>query len=174
MEYKSTLNLPKTDFPIRANSAKVEEECLKLWEEEDIYHKLLKNTEHAVPAGRQGAQNTGRWEIYTHGGRTPTGMDAVEWATRGWELGAGEILLTSMDRDGTKDGYDLELTSAISSAVNIPVIASGGAGTLEHIYDAFVEGGAEAALLASLLHYRELTIKQIKDYLQTKGINVRA
>lgn len=122
----------------------------------------------------RGALNVGKWEIYTHGGRTPTGMDAVEWATRGWELGAGEILLTSMDRDGTKDGYDLELTSAISSAVNIPVIASGGAGKLEHIYDAFVEGGAEAALLASLLHYRELTIKEIKDFLQAKGINVRA
>ncbi|MFA4905390.1 MAG: imidazole glycerol phosphate synthase subunit HisF [Candidatus Margulisiibacteriota bacterium] len=116
----------------------------------------------------------GKWEIYTHGGRTPTGMDAIEWAVRGWELGAGEILLTSMDRDGTKDGYDLELTSAITSAVNIPVIASGGAGTLEHIYDAFVQGGAEAALLASLLHYRELTIKEIKDFLQAKGINVRA
>lgn len=122
----------------------------------------------------RGALNVGKWEIYTHGGRMPTGMDAVEWAVKGWGLGAGEILLTSMDRDGTKDGYDLELTSAISSAVNIPVIASGGAGALEHIYDAFVEGGAEAALLASLLHYRELTIKEIKDFLQAKGINVRA
>ncbi|MBI5699578.1 imidazole glycerol phosphate synthase subunit HisF [Candidatus Saganbacteria bacterium] len=125
----------------------------------------------AIDAKKTGA---GKWEIYTHGGRTPTGMDAVEWAVRGWDLGAGEILLTSMDRDGTKDGYDLDLTSAISSAVNIPVIASGGAGKLEHIYDAFIEGGAEAALLASLLHYRELTIKEIKDFLQAKGINVRA
>jgi len=114
------------------------------------------------------------WEIYTHGGRTPTGLDAVEWAKKGEELGAGEILLTSMDRDGTKAGYDLELTRAISSAVSIPVIASGGAGSLEHIYDAFVKGGAEAALLASLLHYRELSIKQIKDQLQEKGINVRS
>jgi cyclase len=114
------------------------------------------------------------WEVYTHGGRTPTGLDAVEWAKGGEGLGAGEILLTSMDRDGTKSGYDLELTRAISSAVSIPVIASGGAGSLEHIYDAFVEGGAGAALLASLLHYRELSIKQIKDYLQNKGIDVRA
>lgn len=125
----------------------------------------------AIDAKKVGEQ---KWEIYTHGGRTPTGMDAVEWGVRGWELGAGEILLTSMDRDGTKDGYDLELTRAISDAVDIPVIASGGAGTLEHIYDAFIEGGAEAALLASLLHYRELTIKEIKDFLQAKGINVRA
>jgi len=120
----------------------------------------------------QGA--SAKWEIYTHGGRTPTGWDAVEWAKKGEELGAGEILLTSMDRDGTKLGYDLELTRAISSVVDIPVIASGGAGSLEHIYDAIVEGGAEAALLASLLHYHELSIKQIKDYLQGKGINVRA
>jgi cyclase len=127
----------------------------------------------AIDAKRR-TKDEGRWEVYTHGGRTPAGMDAVEWAVKGEQLGAGEILLTSMDRDGTKDGYDLELTRAISSAVNIPVIASGGAGALEHIYDAFIEGGAEAALLASLLHYRELSIKEIKDYLQTKGINVRA
>ena len=125
----------------------------------------------AIDAKR--TQNTGKWEIYTHGGRTPTGLDAVEWAKKGEELGAGEILLTSMDRDGTKLGYDLELTRAVSSIVVIPVIASGGAGSLEHIYDAIIEGGAEAALLASLLHYHELSIKQIKDYLQGKGINVR-
>ena len=114
-----------------------------------------------------------KWEVYTHGGRTPTGLDAVEWAKKAEKLGAGEILLTSMDRDGTKDGYELELTRAIADAVTIPVIASGGAGTLEHIYDAFVRGRADAALLASLLHYRELTIKEIKDYLETKGITVR-
>ena len=114
-----------------------------------------------------------KWEVYIEGGRTPTGLDAVEWARKVADLGAGEILLTSMDRDGTKLGYDLELTSAVSSAVNIPVIASGGAGTLEHIYEALTTGGAEAALLASLLHYRELTIKQIKDYLETRGIVIR-
>ncbi len=113
------------------------------------------------------------WEVYTHGGRTPTGLDAILWAKRGEELGAGEILLTSMDKDGTKDGYDINLTREISYSVDIPVIASGGAGTLEHIYDSFIKGHADAALLASLLHYRELTIKQIKDFLQLKGLNVR-
>src|SRR3989339_1197782 len=113
------------------------------------------------------------WEVYVHGGRTATGIDAVEWAKRGEQLGAGEILLTSMDRDGTKNGYDLELTRAISDAVSIPVIASGGAGNLEHIYAAFDEGVADAALLASLLHYKEFTIRQIKEYLQDKGISVR-
>lgn len=114
-----------------------------------------------------------KWEIYTHGGRTPTGIDAVAWAKKGEELGAGEILLTSMDRDGTKDGYELELTRAIADAVTIPVIASGGAGTLGHIYEAFQKGRADAALLASMLHYREVTIKQIKEFLQNKGINAR-
>jgi len=123
----------------------------------------------AIDAKKKGSS----WEIYTHGGRNPAGIDAVEWAKKGEELGAGEILLTSMDRDGTKKGYDLELTRAISDAVSIPVFASGGAGSLQHIYDAVVEGGAEAALLASLLHYKELTIKEIKDFLQEKGINVR-
>jgi len=114
------------------------------------------------------------WEVYTHGGRTPTGIDAVEWAKKAEALGAGEILLTSMDRDGTKIGYDLELTKAIADAVKVPVIASGGAGTLEHIYEAFIKGKADAALLASLLHYRELTVKEIKEYLADKGITVRA
>jgi cyclase len=114
-----------------------------------------------------------KWEVYTHGGRTPTGLDAVQWAKKVESLGAGEILLTSMDRDGTKIGYELELTRAIADAVEIPVIASGGAGSCEHIYEAFVQAKADAALLASLLHYRELTIKEIKDYLVDKGITVR-
>jgi cyclase len=114
-----------------------------------------------------------KWEVYTHGGRTPTGIDAIEWAKKAEKLGAGEVLLTSMDRDGTKIGYELELTRAIADAVSIPVIASGGAGTPEHIWEAFVRGKADAALLASLLHYRELTIKEIKDYLENKGIPVR-
>ncbi len=114
-----------------------------------------------------------KWEVYTHGGRTPTGLDAVKWAKKAESLGAGEILLTSMDRDGTKIGYELELTRAIADAVQIPVIASGGAGNREHIYEAFIKGRADAALLASLLHYRELTIKEIKEYLVDRGITVR-
>ena len=113
------------------------------------------------------------WEVYINGGRTPTGLDAVEWAKKGAELGAGEILLTSMDYDGTKDGYDLDLTATICKAVNIPVIASGGAGKLEHFYACFAKTGAQAALAASLFHYGECTIKQVKEYLKEKGIPVR-
>ena len=115
----------------------------------------------------------GGWNIYKHGGRLDTGIDAVWWAKKAQELGAGEILLTSMDCDGTKAGYDIELTKAISQAVSIPVIASGGAGTLEHFYDALTEGGADAALAASLFHYKELEIRQVKDYLADRGISVR-
>jgi cyclase len=114
-----------------------------------------------------------KWEVYVEGGRKPTGLDAVEWAKKMESLGAGEILLTSMDKDGTQDGYDLDLTSFISKSVKIPVIASGGAGTLDHIYEAFTRGRADAALLASLLHYRTLTIKQIKEFLVSKGVPVR-
>jgi imidazole glycerol-phosphate synthase subunit HisF len=114
-----------------------------------------------------------KWEVYTHGGRTPTGIDAVEWAKKAEALGAGEILLTSMDRDGTKIGYDIGLTKAVSRAVSIPVIASGGAGTLEHIYDALSDASADAALLASLVHFGELRIVQIKDYLSDRGIAIR-
>ena len=113
------------------------------------------------------------WNIYKNGGRVDMGIDAVEWAITAEKLGAGEILLTSMDGDGTKAGYDIELTKAISDAVNIPVIASGGAGTEEHFYEALMEGGAEAALAASLFHYKELEIKQVKQYLKDKGVSVR-
>ena len=115
----------------------------------------------------------GGWNIYKHGGRLDTGIDAIEWAKKVERLGAGEILLTSMDCDGTKAGYDIELTRAIADAVSIPVIASGGAGTLEHFYDALTEGGADAALAASLFHYKELEIRQVKDYLAERGISVR-
>lgn len=115
----------------------------------------------------------GGWNIYKHGGRLDTGIDAVEWAKKAEELGAGEILLTSMDCDGTKAGYDIELTRAVADAVSIPVIASGGAGTLEHFYDALSEGGADAALAASLFHYKELEICEVKDYLADRGISVR-
>jgi len=115
----------------------------------------------------------GSWEVYTHGGRTPTGIDALEWAKKSEELGAGEILLTSMDRDGTKDGYDIELTRAISDLLSIPVIASGGVGTLEHLYEGFEEGGADAVLAASIFHYKEYTIGEAKRYLREKGVLVR-
>ncbi len=115
----------------------------------------------------------GGWNIYKHGGRLDTGIDAVEWAVQAEKLGAGEILLTSMDCDGTKAGYDLELTRAIADAVSIPVIASGGAGTMEHFYEALTTGGADAALAASLFHYKELEIMQVKRYLADKGVPVR-
>jgi len=113
------------------------------------------------------------WEVYTHGGRRPKGINAVEWAKYMEQLGAGEILLTSMDRDGTKDGYDLELTRAVSEAVRIPVIASGGAGNLEHLYEGIVIGKADAVLAASIFHYREYTIKEAKEYLKGRGVPVR-
>ena len=113
------------------------------------------------------------WNIFKNGGRIDTGIDAVEWAVRAERLGAGEILLTSMDCDGTKAGYDIELTRTIAENVSIPVIASGGAGTKEHFYDALTEGGADAALAASLFHYKELGIRELKDYLADRGVSVR-
>src|SRR5574337_1223471 len=113
------------------------------------------------------------WQVYTHGGRTPTGLDAVGWAKHGEELGVGEILLTSMDRDGTKDGYDLSLTRAVAEAVTIPVIASGGAGTLDHLYEALVVGGADAVLAASIFHFGEYAIQDAKVYLRGRGVAVR-
>jgi cyclase len=115
----------------------------------------------------------GRWEVYTHGGRTPTGIDALEWAKQAVDLGAGEILLTSMDTDGHLDGYDIPLTRAVSEAVTVPVIASGGCGTLEHMYDAIVDGKADAVLAASIFHYRTYTVRQVKEYLAGRGIPVR-
>lgn len=113
------------------------------------------------------------WNIYKNGGRVDMGMDAVEWAMKAEQLGAGEILLTSMDGDGTKNGYDLELTKAVADAVSIPVIASGGAGKPEHFYDALVKAGAEAVLAASLFHYKELEIRELKEYLRNRGVSVR-
>ena len=123
----------------------------------------------AIDAKRKGES----WEVFTHGGRVPTGVDAVFWAKKVEEMGAGEILLTSMDRDGTKDGYDIELTRAIAEAVSIPVIASGGAGTLEHLYRALSDGKADAVLAASIFHYREYTVQDAKEYLKSRGIPVR-
>lgn len=121
---------------------------------------------------KQRADKSG-WNIYKNGGRVDVGIDAVEWAQKVEKLGAGEILLTSMDGDGTKAGYDLELTRAIAEAVSIPVIASGGAGKLEHFYEALTEGKADAALAASLFHYKELEIREVKQYLKERGLSVR-
>ena len=113
------------------------------------------------------------WNVYKNGGRIDTGLDVIEWAKKAEELGAGEILLTSMDCDGVKEGYDLELTRRVAEIVSVPVIASGGAGSLEHFYEALTEGKADAALAASLFHYKELEIKEVKEYLREKGVSVR-
>jgi len=115
----------------------------------------------------------GGWEVYTHGGRKPTGLDAVEWAKRMDDLGAGEILLTSMDRDGTKIGFDLGLTRAVSDAVGIPVIASGGVGALEHLAEGVIEGGADAVLAASIFHFGEFSVRAAKEHMRSRGIEVR-
>ncbi|MDD4320358.1 MAG: imidazole glycerol phosphate synthase subunit HisF [Acidaminococcaceae bacterium] len=124
----------------------------------------------AVDAKRSGVE---KWEIYVNGGRTPTGIDALEWVRKAVSLGAGEILLTSMDADGTKVGYDIELTRAVSEAVSVPVIASGGAGKLEHFYDVLTLGKADAVLAASVFHYKQFTIRQVKEYLAKRGVEVR-
>jgi cyclase len=126
----------------------------------------------AIDAKRLESQPS-KWRVYTHGGRRATDLDAIEWAQRTEQLGAGELLLTSMDRDGTKQGYDVELLQAVSSAVNIPVIASGGAGTLEHLSDALIRGKADAVLCASIFHFREFSIRQAKEFLKSKGVPVR-
>ncbi|HET7639253.1 MAG TPA: imidazole glycerol phosphate synthase subunit HisF [Ktedonobacteraceae bacterium] len=118
----------------------------------------------AMPAG---------YEVYIHGGRTPTGLDVLAWAQEGVKLGAGEILLTSMDRDGTQQGYDLALNALVSAAVTVPVIASGGVGTLEHVYEGLTAGGADAVLAASIFHFGQLRISDVKNYLQTRGVTVR-
>jgi cyclase len=126
----------------------------------------------AIDAKRVAGEKA-RWEVFTHGGRKATGLDVIPWAQKMESFGAGEILLTSMDRDGTKEGYDLDLTAAVSDAVRVPVIASGGVGTLEHLYEGFVLGKADAVLAASIFHYRQHTIREAKDYLQSRGIPVR-
>jgi cyclase len=124
----------------------------------------------AIDAKRRAS---GGWEVYTHGGRRPAGLDAVAWARRMQEAGAGEILLTSMDRDGTRDGFDLELTRAVADAVDVPVIASGGVGTLEHLAEGVLDGHANAVLAASIFHFGDFTVRQAKEHLRTRGIEVR-
>lgn len=133
----------------------------------------LKLPEHPPISPLTRGGEGGVWAISTHGGRAMKLIDAVQWARKMETLGAGEIMLTSMDRDGTKDGYDIELTKAVSEAVTIPVIASGGAGTLEHLYDGLVYGKADAVLAASIFHYREFTVREAKEYLRAKGVAVR-
>ena len=122
---------------------------------------------------KQVSTDTNRWEVFTHGGRKATGLDAVEWAKKMQSLGAGEILLTSMDRDGTRNGFDLALTRAVSDAVDVPVIASGGVGSLQHLVDGVLQGHAEAVLAASIFHYGEYSIRQAKEYMAQHGIEVR-
>ncbi len=138
------------------------------WAEDARYrHVFLSGSELATKNSEL------KWEVYTHGGRKPMGIDAVAWARMMQEYGAGEILLTSMNQDGQKNGYDLALTRAVAEAVSIPVIASGGVGTLEHVYEGFVKGKADAALAASIFHFKEYTIRQAKEYLKERGVPVR-
>ena len=128
----------------------------------------------AIDAKKVSAESEpNRWEIFTHGGRQPTGIDAVEWARRMTEYGAGEVLLTSMDRDGTKNGFDIALTRAIADAVAVPVIASGGVGALQHLVDGVLQGGADAVLAASIFHFGEFSVQQAKEYMQAAGIEMR-
>jgi len=126
----------------------------------------------AIDAKRVESSKEPRWEVYIYSGQKPTGIDALAWARQVVELGAGELLLTSMDADGTKEGYDLEFTKAISDAVDLPVVASGGAGKLEHFYEGAVKGGAQILLAASVFHYRILSIREVKEYLKGKGLQV--
>ena len=128
-----------------------------------------RRTGNAPPSGGV----AGTWEVFTHGGRKPTGLDVVVWARRMEQLGAGEILLTSMDRDGTRDGFDLALTRAVSDAVDVPVIASGGVGNLAHLAEGIIEGGADAVLAASIFHFGEYTVRQAKEYMASRGIEMR-
>ena len=152
---------------ISINTAAVEDPALVKQASEEFGSQCIVV---AIDAKKTSAK---KWEVYTYGGRKPTGIDAVKWAKKAEALGAGEILLTSMDRDGTKAGYEIELTCVISEAVNIPVIASGGAGNPEHLYEAFTKGKADAALAASIFHYKEYPVPKVKKYLRDKGIEIR-
>ena len=158
---------------LRAGADKVSVNSAAVHRPELISEAAHKFGSQCVVAAIDAKRNGDSWEVYVNGGRTPVGMDAIEWAVKCEKLGAGEILLTSMDEDGQKKGYDIALTRAVSEKVNIPVIASGGAGALEHFYDAFTEGKADAVLAASLFHFGEIPIPELKKYLNEKGIPVR-
>ena len=158
---------------LRAGADKVSVNSAAVHRPELISEAAYKFGSQCVVAAIDAKRNGDSWEVYVNGGRTPVGMDAIEWAVKCEKLGAGEILLTSMDEDGQKKGYDIALTRAVSEKVNIPVIASGGAGALEHFYDAFTEGKADAVLAASLFHFGEIPIPELKKYLNEKGIPVR-
>ena len=158
---------------LRAGADKVSVNSAAVYRPELISEAAYKFGSQCVVAAIDAKRSGDSWEVYVHGGRTPMGIDAVEWAVKCEELGAGEILLTSMDEDGQKKGYDLELTKAVSERVGIPVIASGGAGALEHFYDAFTKGQADAVLAASLFHFGEIPIPELKNYLNSKNIPVR-
>ncbi len=158
---------------LRAGADKVSVNSAAAHRPKLISEAAYKFGSQCVVAAIDAKRNGDSWEVYVNGGRTPVGMDAIEWAVKCEKLGAGEILLTSMDEDGQKKGYDIALTRAVSEKVNIPVIASGGAGALEHFYDAFTEGKADAVLAASLFHFGEIPIPELKKYLNKKGIPVR-
>lgn len=158
---------------LRAGADKVSVNSAAVYRPELISEAAYKFGSQCVVAAIDAKRNGDSWEVYVNGGRTPVGMDAIEWAVKCEKLGAGELLLTSMDEDGQKKGYDIALTRAVSEKVNIPVIASGGAGALEHFYDAFTEGKADAVLAASLFHFGEIPIPELKKYLNEKGIPVR-
>lgn len=158
---------------LRAGADKVSVNSAAVHHPELISEAAYKFGSQCVVAAIDAKRSGNSWEVYVNGGRTPVGMDAIEWAVKCEKLGAGEILLTSMDEDGQKKGYDIALTRAVSEKVNIPVIASGGAGALEHFYDAFTEGKADAVLAASLFHFGEIPIPKLKKYLNEKGISVR-
>ena len=158
---------------LRAGADKVSVNSAAVLRPEVISEAAYKFGSQCVVAAIDAKRRQDGWEVYINGGRTPTGLDAVQWAVQAEARGAGEILLTSMDCDGQKNGYDLELTNAVSEQVGIPVIASGGAGSMQHFYDAFTKGSADAVLAASLFHFGEISIPQLKTYLQKKGVPVR-
>jgi len=165
---KVSMNTAAVKLPdlIRDASRKFGSQCIVV----AIDAKSVQSSEFRV---KNQEPRSKKWQVYINGGRTPADLDALEWAKKVAELGAGEILLTSMDYDGTKDGYDLALTKSITDTVNIPVIASGGAGKLEHFYEVLTQAGADASLAASIFHYQEYSIKQVKEYLAKRGVAVR-